>query len=65
MVAKETLTESVISVFQAVLEFVLFDGCFVKLIKLILIQTTASIVADTTLGRKDAKENKSPVKQWY
>ena len=50
MVAKETLTESVISVFQAVLEFVLFDGCFVKLIKLILIQTTASIVADTTLG---------------
>ena len=38
MAAKETVTESVISVFQAV-EFVLFDGCFVKLIKLILIQT--------------------------
>ena len=36
MAVKETVTESVISVFQAVLEFVLFDGCFGKLVKLIL-----------------------------
>ena len=34
MAAKETVTESVISVFQTVLEFVLFHGCFGKLIKL-------------------------------
>ena len=35
MAAKETVTESIISVFQAVLEFV-FYGYFRKLIKLIL-----------------------------
>ena len=32
---------SVISVFQVVLEFVLFDDCFSKLIKLILVQAIA------------------------
>ena len=34
MAAKEIVMESVISVFQTVLEFVLFHGCFGKLIKL-------------------------------
>ena len=34
MAVKETVTEYVISVFQAALESVLFDGCFGKLIKL-------------------------------
>ena len=34
MTAKETVTESVISVFQTVSNFVFFDGCFGKLIKL-------------------------------
>ena len=34
MAAKETVTEFVISVSQTVLEFVLFDGCFGKVIKL-------------------------------
>ena len=38
MAVKETVTESVISVLQAVTKFVLFDGCFGKLIKSILIQ---------------------------
>ena len=38
MAAKETVTECVISVFQTVLEFVLFDGCFSKLIKGTLMQ---------------------------
>ena len=41
MAVKERVNESVISVPQAVIEFVLFDGCFGKLIKLILIQTIA------------------------
>ena len=34
MAAKEAVTYSVISVFQAVLEFALFDGCFGKQINL-------------------------------
>ena len=33
--SEKTVTEFVISVFQTVLEFALFDGCFGKLIKLI------------------------------
>ena len=41
MTVKETVVESVISVLQVVIEFVLFDGCFGKIIKLILIQTDA------------------------
>ena len=36
MAAMETVTESVIPVFQTVLEFVLFEACLGKLIKLIL-----------------------------
>ena len=38
MAAKEAVTVSVISVFQTVLEFALFDGCFGKLIKGTLMQ---------------------------
>ena len=41
MAVKERVTESVISVLQPVIEFVLFDGCFGKLMKLILIPTIA------------------------
>ena len=40
MTVKETETESLTSVLRAVIESVLFDGCFGRLIKLILQQTT-------------------------
>ena len=39
MALKETMTEFVISFLRAVIVFALFDGCFGRLIKLILIQT--------------------------
>ena len=41
MAVKETVTESVVSFFRAVIVFALFDSWFGRLIKLILIQTIA------------------------
>ena len=42
MSVKETVIESVVSVLQAVIEFVLFDGSFGRVMNLILIQTIAT-----------------------